>query len=335
MTETPAPHAAVVYHPLKADLPGMESAIAGAEQAAGWGPTRWYATTLEETGTDLAQRAIAEGATLIFAAGGDGTIRLVAEALETTDIPMALLPSGTGNLLARNIDIPIGDLPACATIGFSGETRQIDVGRVHVYRADGSIDHHSFLVMAGIGIDATIMDNTNDTLKRTVGWLAYVDSGLRSLTKAQPFKMRYQLEGKAERTLHISTILFGNCGKLPGGVDLLPDSAIDDGELDLAILHPRNFFDLIRAGVKISWRSSQRPHTKFGRTILTAVEGKRKEKSVLTFLRTPSVRVRLEVERPIELDGDTIGATQKIEVETRQQVLGVRVPSGTVLALSA
>lgn len=330
MTES-VPHAAVVYHPLKADLPGMRTAIAAAEKDAGWGETRWYATSLEETGTDLARQAVDEGATLIFAAGGDGTVRLVAEALERTEVPLALLPSGTGNLLARNIDIPIGDLLSSAEIGFSGVTTKIDMGRVHIYRGDGGIDHHGFLVMAGIGLDATIMDNTNDTLKKTVGWLAYVDAGFRSLTQARPFKLRYQLDGRAERTLHVTTILFGNCGKLPGGFDLLPDARIDDGELDLAILHPRTFADLIRAGFRLSWRGKNWPRTAFARTVLTAVEGKHKEKSVLTFLRTPKVRVRLEDEHPIELDGDTFGVTQKIEVETRQGVLGVRVPVPAVI----
>ena len=108
-----------------------------------------------------------------IAAGGDGTVRAVAEVLAGTAVPLALLPSGTGNLLARNLKLTLNDTADSLRTAFAGKQREIDVARIDIRRRDDSTDSHVFLVMAGTGLDAQIMDNTDDDVKKKVGWLAY------------------------------------------------------------------------------------------------------------------------------------------------------------------
>ena len=94
---------AVVYHPRKVKLASLRRSVERAQQDAGWGETRWYPTTPDDAGQGHTRQAIEDGASVVAAAGGDGTVRAVAEALRGTDVPLALIPQGTGNLLARNL----------------------------------------------------------------------------------------------------------------------------------------------------------------------------------------------------------------------------------------
>lgn len=329
MPATPAPRtrprAAVIYHPLKVNLPDLKAAINTAASSAGWARTRWYATSEEDPGGLLAAEAVSEGAAMVFVAGGDGSVRAVAESLRETGVPLALVPSGTGNLLARNLDLPLADLDAAARIGFGGRDRAIDMGLITVeHGSEGSIER-GFLVMAGIGLDATVMANTNPALKKAVGWLAYVDAGLRMLPRVKPFRIHFQLEGAPRRSAHVSTILFGNCGSLPGGLELMPDASIDDGKLDLAVLQPANLADWLRVWRKIRWANGPLRRTRIGERIVRATRG-RKGTKIISYLRTRSVTVLLDEPQDFELDGDQMGRTRAAVVRTAPGALVVRVP---------
>src|SRR4051812_27004958 len=102
--------AAVVYNPIKVDLDALRASVDAAAREAGWGESRWYETSEEDPGVGEAKQAVDEGAEIVLAPGGDGTIRAVAEGLHKTGVPIALLPSGTGNLLARNLDLALDNL---------------------------------------------------------------------------------------------------------------------------------------------------------------------------------------------------------------------------------
>ena len=104
----------------------------------------------------MARQAVAEKVDLVIGAGGDGTIRIVADGLAGTGIVMGLVSAGTGNLLARNLDLPL-DEAAALEVAFTGHTRSIDLVQVTV--DDGEPEH--FAVMAGIGVDAVIMDESD------------------------------------------------------------------------------------------------------------------------------------------------------------------------------
>src|SRR3954453_12511674 len=170
---TPEPRtAAVVYNPIKVDRDPLRAVVDAAAASAGWGQTRWYETSEADPGEGMTRQALQEGADVVLAAGGDGTVRAVAQGLRDSGVPLALLPSGTGNLLARNLNLTLGNLEDSVATAFEGTDREIDLGVVEVRRPDESRDRLVFLVMAGIGLDAQMIENTDTELKRKVGWLA-------------------------------------------------------------------------------------------------------------------------------------------------------------------
>lgn len=98
--------AAVVYNPVKVHLPTLKRTVQEHQQQAGWAETLWFETSEEDPGGGMARAAIEAGADVVAAAGGDGTVRAVAEVVHESGSTLALLPSGTGNLLARNMKLP-------------------------------------------------------------------------------------------------------------------------------------------------------------------------------------------------------------------------------------
>jgi diacylglycerol kinase (ATP) len=173
---SPARRAAVVYNPVKVDVAELRTAVDAAAAEAGWGETIWLETSVEDPGIGQAREAAAQGADVVLAAGGDGTVRAVAEGLRDTGAALALLPSGTGNLLARNLELTLNNLADSVRTAFTGKDRPVDLGIAELRREDGTVEEHAFLVMAGIGIDAKMVANSDEDLKKKVGWLAYIDA---------------------------------------------------------------------------------------------------------------------------------------------------------------
>src|SRR6478736_6467559 len=191
-------------------------------------------------------RALVEGACLaagcdvVLVGGGDGTVRVVADVLAHSDIAMGLLPLGTGNLLARNIHLDIGNLHGCVEIASFGHQRFIDTARMTVENArTGQSAEHAFLVIAGIGMDAEVVGDTNDGLKKAVGWLAYTEAGVRHLPGRRK-RVAISLDDQPEQSRKIRSVLFANCGLIPGGIDFIPQAMIDDGMLDVVVMSPRS-----------------------------------------------------------------------------------------------
>ena len=116
--------------------------------------------------------------------------------------------------------------------------------------ADGSRASHTFVVMAGIGLDARMIANTDPALKKRVGWLAYVQGIARSLRGGNNLRLRFRLNGEAARPLRVNTLLIGNCGLLTGNILLLPEAAVDDGVFDIVALRPNGFFGWVQIGFK-------------------------------------------------------------------------------------
>lgn len=316
--------AAVVYNPIKVDVEQLRDAVAAAESREGWRKSRWLETTPEQTGAEQARQAVAEGVDVVLAAGGDGTVRAVAEGLRGTGVAIALLPAGTGNLLARNLDMILTRLADSVDLAFAGRDRAIDTGVVELDREDGSTVEHAFLVMAGFGLDAKMIANARPELKKRVGWLAYVDAIARSLRDTERIRMRFRVDGGEERSASVHTLIAGNCGALPANVLLLPDAEIDDGLLDVVTLRPEGFVGWVQIWGKITWENGVlRRSGSVGRKLA----GLSREVRALRYFRAMELAVRIEKPEEFELDGDPFGEVVGFRLRVDPGSLMVRVPA--------
>ncbi|CAN5351734.1 diacylglycerol kinase family protein [soil metagenome] len=316
--------AAVVYNPIKVDLEGLKSAVAEAERGAGWGGSMWLATSEDDVGQGMTKQAVAANVDLVIAAGGDGTVRAVAESLRGTTVPLALLPSGTGNLLARNLHLTLNDLPGSLTAAFTGHDRNIDLGVIDIERADGTRDEHVFVVMAGMGIDAKMIKNTDDDLKAKAGWAAYVSAIVKSLRDPDELHLRFQLDEGAPKRATVHTLIVGNCGSLPANLLLMPDAVIDDGLFDLMMLRPRGVVGWLRVWTKVAWTNGVIRRTRAGR----AVAGEQRNDGELRYETGRNFVTRLSKAEEIELDGDGFGRAVAFKAWIEPGGLIVRIPRG-------
>ena len=314
----------MVYNPIKVDVSRLKDAVHAATPAAGWAPTIWFETTAEDAGQGVTASAIRRGADVVIAAGGDGTVRAVAEALRGSGASLALLPSGTGNLFARNLELPLTNLEQSIEAAFHGGDRRVDLGMVDIVRADGGSEQHAFLVMAGLGLDAKMIKNTNTTLKKAVGWLAYIDGITRSLPELKPVRIRYRLDGGSEKSLSVHTIIVGNCGMLPGGLLLMPEAKPDDGILDIAALRPRGPFGWAKVWRKVAWENGVLRKSAIGRKIIDLSADVRD----VTYFTGTDLRMTVEG-RPEEfqLDGDEFGEARSVHAWVEPGALTVKVPA--------
>jgi len=317
-------HAAVVYNPIKVDLEHLKSLVDAAAEEAGWGESMWFATKEDEVGQRATASALRRGADVVLAAGGDGTVRAVAEGLRGSDVPLALLPSGTGNLLARNLDLDVTNLSGSVTSAFTDGERKVDLGLVEVTRESGDKETHAFLVMAGIGLDAKMMANTNPDLKKAVGWLAYVDAGVRSVAELQPMRLNYSVDKKDRKTASVHTILIGNCGKLPGGLMVMPDATPDDGILDIVALRPQGKFGWLRVWNKVAWENGVLRKSAVGRKLIDLSKDVR---DVMSF-RGAELDLEVTPAQEFELDGDEYGEVVAMRAWVEKQSLTIKVPVG-------
>jgi len=287
---------AVVINPSKVDdLEGRRTEICAALADAGCPEPLWLETTVDDPGCGQTRQAVAQGAEVVFACGGDGTVMACAGELAGTEVALAVLPSGTGNLLAANLDLP-GDVAAGVATATGTGRRRIDVG---------TLESHTFAVMAGMGFDADMMDATPEALKKHVGWLAYVLGGLRSLRKHR-MRLRIRLDGGEPMYRRARSVLVANVGRLQGGIELLPDARPDDGVFDLAVITPGYLTEWLALGWDVVRR---RPHNRHMETF-----------------RAASVEIVSDRPQPREVDGDLIAPGRALVVAVRPGALLVCVP---------
>lgn len=318
---TTARRAAVIYNPIKVDLDQLRAAVEAEETAAGWQPSLWLETSKEDPGQGVASEAVEAGVDMILAAGGDGTVRAVAEAMHESSASLALLPSGTGNLLARNLQLTLDDLPNSVHVAFAGEDRDIDLGLIEIEDEAGETKKYAYVVMAGLGLDAKMLSGTDEDLKAKVGWLAYVKAITTAFAGNDDLRFTYRLDGAAPKSMRAHTLIVGNCGSLPANIVLLPDATIDDGEFDILLLRPQNVLGWIQIFGKVLWENGIVRRTVLGEKLPPA------EIHSLRYVRAKKLSVELETPQEIELDGDPFGIAAALKTWVKPGGLTVRVPT--------
>ena len=322
-TKTAQKQAAVIFNPVKADGPKLKKAVNAAAKAAGWSTTIWFETTETDPGQKVAASAIRRGADVVLVAGGDGTVRAVAEGLRDSKVAMAVLPSGTGNLLARNLNLPLNSMDDAIEIAFNGEDHDIDLGIAAITRDDGDREEHVFLVVAGLGIDAKMIANTRSDLKKAVGWLAYIDGTIRSIPSLEPVRLTYSRDKGPKKTLEVHTIMIGNCGSLPGGLLLIPDAKPDDGKLDIVAFRPQGPFGWLRVWNKVAWENGVLRKSAVGRKIIDLS----KDVKDVTYWTGTDLVIDVEKPQEFQLDGDEFGEAVHVHTWVDAGALTVRVPA--------
>jgi diacylglycerol kinase family enzyme len=297
---------AVILNPIKARAPEAKAAIQRACLAAGWDEPLFLETTEEDPGYTQARAALDYKADVVLVGGGDGTVRVVAETLAHTGVAMGIIPLGTGNLLARNVDLDVNDLLASIQTALFGHQRYIDTARMGIENSrTGHSSEHAFLVIAGIGLDAEILADTNDGLKKAVGWLAYTEAGMRHLPGRRR-KVSITLDDGPEQARNIRSVLFANCGLVPGGIDFIPQAMIDDGMLDVVVMSPRSAFGWIIMYGKVLFKH-------------------RGNLPIMTMYRSGKIVIKCPEPLPTQLDGDTSGEATKLTVRVEPRSLLIRV----------
>ncbi|MFT4307499.1 MAG: diacylglycerol kinase family protein [Microbacterium sp.] len=318
--------AALVYNPVKVDADRLREQVVHLSRRAGWADPLLFETAIDDLGQGCVARALAAGADALLVAGGDGTVRAVSEALTGTGVPLTIVPSGTGNLLARNLALPLDDPERVIAATFGAHHRGIDVGIARIARPDGVSEEAAFVVMAGMGLDAAMIANTRPTLKKAVGWVAYVDGAARSLPKAKPFRLVYQVGPGRMHTTKGYSILFANCGALPAGIALIPDASIADGAMDVVLIQPRGWWGWLAVWRKVWWDNSVLRRFRAGRLVLE----RRRDQSV-RYLRGETAEAGAAPAQAVQLDGDEFGEAVRMRCRIVPGGLLVALPPGHVV----
>ena len=336
----PKKRAAIVVNPTKvSSAAGFAAQVTSVMTEAGWDAPLILETTAEDPGSGQARVALAANVDLICAVGGDGTVRFVAEAMSGTTTPLGLLPAGTGNLLARNLRVPAESLEEALAVAMTGRNRHIDVGWVtldphpdhvrpgpvhepaheepaheepahevpahEVPAHDEPVKADSATVeepVAGVAVQDP--DPAADE-PLMIGWPAYFSGGMRNLLRRR-FHTTLVLDDAEPQHFRTRTVLAGNCGRLTGGIVLMPDAAVDDGLLNLVVISPKGLggWAAVAAHV-LTQRGSN--HARLDRFSATRAH------------------VTVDEAQAVQADGDVLGEARSLLLEIAPQSLIVRV----------
>ena len=347
LTGTGGKRVAVILNPIKVgDIYAFKGKVLEAVEREGWNYPLWFETTVDDPGQGQAQAALEAGVDLIVTAGGDGTVRAVCEEAARNGVAVGVIPLGTGNLLARNMGLPLNTREAI-DVAFGGQDRAIDLATFSTdatFEDDEPADpkpepvltpapasaeaaaaeelaeeppvgaepepreptETSFLVMAGLGMDAEIMLGVDDNLKQKVGWFAYFVSGVKAL-RFPTMRVHISVDDGPYHRFRARTVVVGNAGFLQAGIPLLPQAQLDDGLLDVIVIAPKRFIGWVAILVRV-----------MGRT--------RRTDRALNRMIGHKIAVRCEAPAPMQLDGDPVGMGTQFTAEVHHGVLLVRAP---------
>ena len=258
---------------------------------------QWFEVEKSRQARKRVKRALAEGAELIFAWGGDGLVQRCADVLAGTSATLAIVPAGTANLLATNLGIP-QDIEAAVRIGLSGRRRKLDLG---------TVNGEHFAVMAGAGFDAHMIGDAKGSLKDSLGRVSYVWTGSKNLRR-KPFRATIRVDGTQWYRGKATCILVGNVGKLFGGIEVFEDARPDDGLLELGVVTATGPVDWVR-------------------TLARTATGTPSKSPFVQTTKARSVRVKLNRKVLYELDGGDRAKTKSLRVEVEPRSVDVCIPT--------
>jgi diacylglycerol kinase family enzyme len=265
--------------------------------AEGFPDPLWFEVAKSSQAPECAREAISKGADLLFVWGGDGTVQACIDALAGTSAVIAILPAGTANLLAVNMEIPTVILDA-VRIGLHGARRKLDTG---------TVNGEHFTVMAGAGFDALMIREADGGMKDRIGRAAYLWTGAKSLN-ARPVKAKIELEGRKFYSGQVSCVLIGNVNKVLGGIEAFSGSRPDDGLLELGV---------VTAKSRLQWT----------RTLSRVALGKAEKSPFVETARGTSMKVRFNRKLPYELDGGVRPATKLLRIKIHPASITICVPT--------
>jgi diacylglycerol kinase (ATP) len=256
----------------------------------------WFEVPKSAKAPKCIRKAVKRGADLVFVWGGDGMVQQCIDAVTGLNVTLAILPAGTANLLATNLEIP-KDLAQAVAIGLHGDRYPLDVGTLNGER---------FAVMAGAGFDARIMGGVDAAAKQRFGRLAYFGSSARAMRSGLRH-MKIKVDGRLWFDGNASCVLFGNVGTVTGGLRIFPDARPDDGLLEIGVVTARGLFDWLR--------------------VLTRIVSHDPDKSpMVTMTHGRKFTVRLDRPLRYELDGGARTKVAKLRVRVHPAAVCVCVP---------
>lgn len=259
----------------------------------------WYEVKKSRHAPEYARRAARKGVDVMFVWGGDGTVQRCIDAVADTDTAVAILPAGTANLLAANLNIP-HNLAEAVQVGLHGDRHRLDTG---------SVNGERFAVMAGAGFDARMIADADRVTKRRLGRAAYVVTGIRNLG-ARRVRATIEVDGKRFFSGKISCVLTANVGKILGGVEAFPQAQPDDGRLELGVVTAQN---------PVQWART------FGRLAL----GHPERSPFAEVTQGAEFKIRFDQKVCFELDGGARPASKKLRVKVCRSSVTVCVPPGS------
>lgn len=283
----------VILNPLAGNLETVRDWQDRVESIVGDLPVR--ITSHAGEAETLARRAVEEGFKRVVAAGGDGTVNLVANGIAGRNAVLGILPLGTVNVFAMELGLPSNDLERCWDIVQSGKVRLVDLP---------SANGRYFVQLGGIGLDAQAVKETTLAFKRSLGPLSYLISAAH-IAARQPPKLSIESEDAPVR--EGSFLLVGN-GRLYGGpFPFFKQAAVDDGLLDVVVFKRLGFLEIIKYLHDVVFSSDIR---------VPEIE----------YFQTRQLRVTSAQDVPMELDGELAGSCP-VDFEMHEKALSVLAPS--------